>query len=284
MPYGERGPYSRSGGLPTGALPPGAYMGVYDPETGSTRYAYSDYTGGRKGRGGVIGSILRSLFGGDDIGGAGDFDFESILGGGELSGEAAKGKIDFDPKIMERWTGKSTVPEGWTPEESKIPSVSPEDVIKAQKPRIEEEMQRGFASAAQRLGMAGVPVQSGGYATKLGDVARKGGRDLAEIIARYKYGAAEKEAGRKFAADQSALDRSLQEWMKRSGYEFAGDQGDLERSLREWGKYGDWQQGLNRMQLEKSLEEEGLGMDKFRMVSPFLNQILRSFIDKGGAI
>lgn len=191
-----------------------------------------DLSGDASGRRNILGlfgganrNILDMLFGGIP---QGSFD---------LRGRARRAGEEGPAEMPGRWTGESTIPEGF-----QEPSPSPEEVIRAQEPRIQEALNKYAAQAAARLGQMGAHTGSG-YAKTLGEQARRGTQDIAEITSKYKYQAAE-----------NAAQRALDAWRQKGGWEFAGDQGDLARSLQEHGMSGDWM--MEKQRLERGRESQ----------------------------
>jgi hypothetical protein len=146
--------------------------------------------------------------------------------------------------------GGGIVPDEWNQESANVPksSIDPMAVIRSALPGLQEQADRGMASAAQRLGQAGIPLQSSGYAQKLGDVQRKMGADLNELTMRTLGEHAEHQAGREQEAQQRGYDRSLDAW----------------------GRHGDWE-------FESGMQEKA----DWKNAMPMMMQLLDSFAGQG---
>ena len=127
-------------------------------------------------------------------------------------------------------------PEKWTPESAGIgqAQVDPMAVINAAKPGLQEQANRGFASAAQKAGGTGAMMGSG-YAKALGGVARNAQNDLNKITMDTLFKSSENAANREQQSRQNALDRSQGTW----GQTYGQDQDA-------WRTHGDWEQNQGR--------------------------------------
>jgi hypothetical protein len=232
-------------------------------------YGFTDKPKGKR-RGNLLSMLLDGTLG--DLGPDGLLD---LLGGGIDWTRSGKGDdVDFASKVPEEWSGQSSTPDPYEEGDPLLPTVNPEEAIRSQRPRIIEEMQRNMASAAQRLGQAGVPTSSGGYATKLGQASRKATSDIGEIIARHTLRAREQEAQREFEGDQARRQRQYGAWGTEGGWEMGAGQNDLERALRAWGKHGDWTMRAGEQDLQAALGRETRGDERFRMLLPLLRASL----------
>ena len=165
-------------------------------------------------------------------GGAGGFNLSQSQGFDQGSGGMSPNDfMKWMDRFMARsagWKSKygneSEVPAAWSPDDASVPtsSIDPMAVIRSAKPRLEEEMNRSFGSAAQRLGNMGA-LMSSGYAKELGKGARKASSDLGELTMNTLFQAGENQAQREAAARQAALDRSLSAWGTHGGWQM--DQG-----------------------------------------------------------
>lgn len=178
----------------------------------------------RSGRGGGSGS------GGY---GGGNLSVSQSQESGQGGGQSPDDMMRWMDRFMQRaqgWKSKygntSELPGAWSPDDAggaKAP-MDPMAVIRSAQPRLQEEMNRAFGGAAQRLGAAGVPLSSSAYTKELGKGARKATTDLAEIANKYLFESSESQAARDQEARQSALDRSLSAWGTRGGWQM--DQGN----------------------------------------------------------
>lgn len=120
------------------------------------------------------------------------------------------------------------------------PSVDPTEVINSALPRLQEQIDRGFANAGARFGAAGGGFAGTPYAATLGGVQRKASSDLNELTQNTLYDAAKFKAQLKAQMDQGEADRGLAAWGQQQGNELSAWGQQQGNDLAAWGKQGDW--------------------------------------------
>lgn len=144
--------------------------------------------------------------------------------------------------------------------------MDPMKVVESLKPKIQEEMNRGFASAAQRLGQAGM-LSSSSYTKALGDVSRKASNDLAAAYYNTMLQAAENQAGREMQARLANQQTGLSAWQTRGGWDVGLQQEAMRNRMDAWRTRGGWGQAWASMaadplqRLMRIYEQQALSRD-----------------------
>ena len=114
--------------------------------------------------------------------------------------------------------------------------LDPSRAIAATVPLLQEQRDKGFADAAARAGQSGFSMSTP-YMQALGGVERQSLQDLDKITQQYQYDAAKYAADQSMAAQQNALNRSLQGYGIHSGQAHEGQLADLGREFDAWRNY-----------------------------------------------
>ena len=129
---------------------------------------------------------------------------------------------------------------GYTPNiQAGTSGVDPMQVIQAQMPAIQENLQRNFAGAGSRFGAAGMLASGGtgsGYAASLGDQSRKASTDVASLYWQVMNDASQRQADRDqqaYLAQAEQLQRQA-ELQAQTGMGLGQWDVDANRSMWDW--------------------------------------------------
>jgi hypothetical protein len=129
---------------------------------------------------------------------------------------------------------------GYNPNiQSGTSGVDPMQVINAQMPAIQEQMQRNFAGAGSRFGAAGMLASGGtgsGYAASLGDQSRKASTDVASLYWQVMNDASQRQADRDQQSKlaQAEQELSMAKMRADTGMGLGGMDSEAQRSMWEW--------------------------------------------------
>jgi len=168
-------------------------------------------------------SGLSGMFSG--LGGAG---FKPWEGGGEYEAPAPWEQMMIDPGQM----------------------IDTGAVVESFRPRMQEEIARGFAEAGNRAGQSGFAMSTP-YMERLGGVERKATNDMNNILAQYGYGAAEAQAARQMQAAQANAANNLAAWQTGGQWQHEHGLADLNNQFGAWQAENNWNQ--NNQQFMQSL-------------------------------
>lgn len=132
------------------------------------------------------------------------------------------------------------VPEGFSYQiDASQLQADPMDVVRSARPKIQEEMNRNFAKAANRMGGIGM-LGSSAYTSALGEASRKASNDLANVYYQALTQAAENQAAREMQAalaNQSTAERA---WATHGGWDVGLQEAAMRDLMNQWAQTGNW--------------------------------------------
>ena len=120
-----------------------------------------------------------------------------------------------------------------------------EGVIESYRPRMEEEIARGFADAGNRMGKSGFAMSTP-YAEALGGVERSALDDFTNTAMRYKYDAASQQKQQEMEAGMFNISKNYDAWAQGGQWGHEGAMQDESNRFGAWRQEGDWNQQNNQ--------------------------------------
>jgi len=159
-----------------------------------------------------------------------------------------------------------TTPGGWGGYDFNMQTVDPAAAIEANKYKMQETLDEGFAQAGNRLGKSGWSMSTG-YTGDLGDTSRKAAQDMNEIIARYTYDASKFNREQELAQQLAEQQASLASWQAEGGWDLTGQMGNAANALAAW-------QALERNRLADANFDATMSQDQQNMIMSMIGGLI----------
>jgi hypothetical protein len=119
--------------------------------------------------------------------------------------------------------------------------IDTEGVIESYRPRMEEEIARGFANAGNRMGQSGFAMSTP-YAEALGGVERSALDDFTNTAMRYKYDAAKSQKADEMQAGMFNIGKNYDAWAQGGQWGHEAGLADEQNRFGAWQTENQWNQ------------------------------------------